>query len=82
LAIRKPNDITVDKLQYELKSARKDLGEYRKDNDALRNENMMLLSVLEDLTTDESYWSEKSLKSGIVFRLKNILTQIKQMGEM
>jgi hypothetical protein len=41
-----------------------------------------LLETLSDLTTNDEYWSEMSLKSGIVFRLKNVLTQIKQMGEM
>jgi hypothetical protein len=37
----------------------------------------MLLSALEDLTSDEAYWSEEAIKSGIVWRLKNVLNQIK-----
>jgi FtsZ-binding cell division protein ZapB len=82
MAIRKPNDITIQKLQYELKEVKRTRDEYRSDNDALRNQNMMLLETLSDLTTNDEYWSEMSLKSGIVFRLKNVLTQIKQMGEM
>jgi FtsZ-binding cell division protein ZapB len=82
MAIRKPNDITIQKLQYELKEIKRTRDEYRSDNDALRNQNMMLLETLSDLTTNDEYWSEMSLKSGIVFRLKNVLTQIKQMGEM
>jgi FtsZ-binding cell division protein ZapB len=82
MPIRKPNDITIQKLQYELKEVKRTRDEYRSDNDALRNQNMMLLETLSDLTTNDEYWSEMSLKSGIVFRLKNVLTQIKQMGEM
>lgn len=82
MPIRKPNDVTIQKLQYELKEVKRTRDEYRSDNDALRNQNMMLLETLSDLTTNDDYWSEMSLKSGIVFRLKNVLTQIKQMGEM
>jgi FtsZ-binding cell division protein ZapB len=82
MPIRKPNDVTIQKLQYELKEVKRTRDEYRSDNDALRNQNMMLLETLSDLTTNDEYWSEMSLKSGIVFRLKNVLTQIKQMGEM
>jgi len=82
MPIRKPNDVTIQKLQYELKEVKRTRDEYRSDNDALRNQNMMLLETLSDLTTNDEYWAEMSLKSGIVFRLKNILTQIKQMGDM
>jgi hypothetical protein len=81
LAIRKPNDLTVEKLQYELKAIKSERDQYRRDNDSLRNESMMLMETLEDLTSNVDYWSEKSIKSGIVFRLKNVLTQLRQMGE-
>lgn len=79
MPIRKPNDLTLDRINYELKEMKKERDAYRKDNDALRNENTMLLELLEDLTTNNDYWSEQSLKAGIVFRLKNILTQLKQI---
>ncbi len=81
MAIRKPNDLTVEKLQYELKAIKSERDQYRRDNDSLRNESMMLMETLEDLTSNVDYWSEKSIKSGIVFRLKNVLTQLRQMGE-
>jgi hypothetical protein len=81
LAIRKPNDLTVEKLQYELKAIKSERDQYRRDNDSLRNESMMLMETLDDLTSNMDYWSEKSIKSGVVFRLKNVLTQLRQMGE-
>tara|TARA_Y100000385_G_scaffold237408_1_gene251886 strand:- start:893 stop:1138 length:246 start_codon:yes stop_codon:yes gene_type:complete len=81
LAIRKPNDLTVEKLQYELKAIKSERDQYRRDNDSLRNESMMLMETLDDLTSNVDYWSEKSIKSGVVFRLKNVLTQLRQMGE-
>jgi len=37
----------------------------------------MLLEVLSDLTGDESYWSDEAKKSGLIFKLTNVLTQIK-----
>jgi hypothetical protein len=45
--------------------------------DALKNQNMMLLESLDAITQDDTFWSEEALKSGIVFKLKNVLTQIK-----
>ncbi len=81
MAIRKPNDLTVEKLQYELKAIKSERDQYRRDNDSLRNESMMLMETLDDLTSNVDYWSEKSIKSGVVFRLKNVLTQLRQMGE-
>lgn len=81
MAIRKPNDLTVEKLQYELKAIKSERDQYRRDNDSLRNESMMLMETLDDLTSNMDYWSEKSIKSGVVFRLKNVLTQLRQMGE-
>jgi len=64
-------------LQNELQTHSKNAGALRQENEVLRNDRSMLLSALEDLTSDEAYWSEEAIKSGIVWRLKNVLNQIK-----
>ena len=77
---RKVNEQSVAQLQYELEQIKKDRAAYRTDNDALRSENIMLIEILKDLTENKSYWSEEALQSGFLFRLNNILSQIKQQG--
>jgi len=74
----KINERSFELLQLEMKELNKDLNAMIQENDALRNQNMMLLDSLEALTEDQSYWSEDALRTGIVFRLKNVLNQIKQ----
>jgi hypothetical protein len=36
------------------------------------------MDTLDALTEDESYWSKEALQTGIVFKLKNVLNQIRQ----
>ena len=74
----KINERSVELLQLEMKELNKDLNAMIQENDALRNQNMMLLDSLEALTEDDSFWSQEALQTGIVFRLKNVLNQIKQ----
>lgn len=74
---RKVNEQSVAQLQYELDQIKKDRAAYRADNDALRNENSMLFEIIKDLTENKSYWSEEALKAGLLFRLNNILSQLK-----
>ncbi len=74
----KINERSVELLQLEMKELNKDLNAMIQENDALRNQNMMLLESMEALTEDESFWSQEALQTGIVFRLKNVLNQIKQ----
>ena len=50
----------------------------RNDIDGLRGQNIMLMDTLDALTEDESYWSPEALQTGIVFKLKNVLNQIRQ----
>jgi len=78
MAKRKINEQAFEKLEYEMQQHRKEKAMLRQDNDALRNQNMMLTESLKALTEDNSFWSEEALKSGVVFRLKNVLTQIEQ----
>ena len=67
----------IDALRLEIKELNRDLNSCYREMDTLRNQNMMLLEVLTDLTGDESYWSDQAKASGLVFKLTNVLTQIK-----
>jgi FtsZ-binding cell division protein ZapB len=67
----------IDVLRLEIKELNRDINSCYREMDTLRNQNMMLLEVLTDLTGDESYWSDQAKASGLVFKLTNVLTQIK-----
>ena len=73
---RKLNELTIEKLQYDHDLLKKEVAYYRRDNEALRNDNMQIKETLRALVQDESFWSEQAVKSGIVFRLKNILNSL------
>tara|TARA_R110001592_G_scaffold103204_2_gene290759 strand:- start:1300 stop:1548 length:249 start_codon:yes stop_codon:yes gene_type:complete len=67
----------IDVLRLEIKELNRDINACYNEMDTLRNQNMMLLEVLSDLTGDESYWSDSAKNSGLIFKLTNVLTQIK-----
>lgn len=73
----KTNEKSVDALYLEINHHKREKAELRKDNDLLRNNNMMLMNVLEDLTNDESYWSTDVSTKTMLLRLKNILNNLK-----
>jgi FtsZ-binding cell division protein ZapB len=73
---RNVNAVGVNHLQLEVQNLNKENTEIRRENESLRNESMMVKETLKALVEDESYWSEEAIKSGIVWRLKNVLTQI------
>lgn len=72
--IRKPN---IDALWAEIEALKSEKTDLFQEIDTLRNQNMMLLESLSAITDDDTFWSEEALKSGIVFKLKNVLTQIR-----
>jgi hypothetical protein len=72
--IRKPN---IDALLAEIEHHKYEKTEMYNEIDALKSQNMMLLESLSAITEDDTFWSEEALRSGIVFKLKNVLTQIK-----
>lgn len=72
--IRKPN---IDALFAEIEHHKSDKAELYNEIDALKGQNMMLLESLSAIAENDTFWSEEALKSGIVFKLKNVLTQIK-----
>jgi hypothetical protein len=74
----KPNEAGVHYLQEEIKKHKAEKSMLRSDIDGLRGQNIMLMDTLDALTQDESYWSAEALQTGIVFKLKNVLNQIRQ----
>lgn len=80
MAKLKVNERTVDGLLLEIDHHKKEKQEVLRENDSLRNENMMLKEALQAIIEDKSYWSQEALSSGIVWRLENFLKQIKNNG--
>lgn len=78
MAINKINEAGVQYLRAEIKQSQKEIHALGVENEALHNTNAMLLESLQAITDDESYWSDEAIKSGIVWRLKNVLTQCRQ----
>ena len=73
----KAGSASIDILRLEIKDLNREINELYKEHYIIKNQNMMLLEVLSDLTGDESYWSDEAKKSGLIFKLTNVLTQIK-----
>lgn len=71
------NERQVDSLYLEIDHLKREKAELRKENDLLRNNNMMLMDVLENLVSDESYWSVEVSTKTMLWRLKNILDNLK-----
>ena len=77
MAKLKINERTVESLQLEIDHHKRERDEYRRDNDSLRNDRTMLLDILEDLMADNSYWVDDVNTKTMLWRLKNILNNIK-----
>lgn len=73
----KINERAVDALYLEIDHHKREKAELRKENDSLRNNNIMLMDVLENLVNDESYWSAEVSTKTMLWRLKNILNNLK-----
>ena len=66
----------VENLNFEIDQHKREKQELRRENDSLRQQNMMLRDAMTAITEDESFWSEQAVKSGIVWRLKNVIQNI------
>ena len=76
MAKQKVNERVVESLQLEIDYHKKDKADTLRENDSLRNQNMMLIETLSALVEDKSFWSEEAINNGIVWRLENVLKQI------
>jgi FtsZ-binding cell division protein ZapB len=77
MAKLKINERTVEGLQLEIDHHKKEKAYYRRDNDSLRETNSMLIEALSELTSNESYWSTDIETKTMLWRLKNLLNNIK-----
>lgn len=76
----KVNERTVDALFLEIDHHKKEKAEILRENDSLRANNNMLIEVLTAMTEDPSYWSDTVETKTMLFRIKNILNQMKNNG--
>jgi FtsZ-binding cell division protein ZapB len=73
----KVNERTVDGLYLEIDHHKREKTDILRENDSLRRQNTMLIESLEALVSEKSFWSQEALTTGIVWRLENVLNQIK-----
>ena len=74
---QRTNEKSIDALYLEIDHHKREKAELRKDNDSLRNNNVMLMNIFEDLVNDESYWTTEVSTKTMLWRLKNILNNLK-----
>ena len=74
---QRTNERSIDALYLEIDQHKREKAELRKENDSLRNNNVMLINIFEDLVNDESYWTAEVSTKTMLWRLKNILNNLK-----
>jgi hypothetical protein len=77
MAKQKINERTDEALHAELDHNKKRMSSVLRENDSLRADRMMLLEMLSDLTETESYWADDVATKTTVWRLKNLLNNLK-----
>lgn len=77
MAKNQPNARLVETLHWEKQQLNKENNDIRRENESLRNQNQMLKDALTALVEDKSFWSEQAISSGIVWRLQNLLNNLK-----
>jgi len=69
----KVNERGFEALTLEIKQLKREKSDLYNEIDALRSQRMMLFDTVSALVEDKSYWSEEAQKSGIIWRLENVL---------
>ena len=72
----KVNERGFEALNLEIKQLKREKSDLYNEIDALRSKRMMLFDTVSALVEDKSYWSEEAQKSGIIWRLENVLKNI------
>lgn len=72
----KVNERGFEALNLEIKQLKREKSDLYNEIDALRSQRMMLFDTLSALVDDKTYWSEEAQKSGIIWRLENVLKNI------
>jgi len=74
---QKINERTVQNLNLEIDEHKKAKQSALRDNDALRQENSMLKEILLDITSQDDCWNDTVETRTLLWRLKNLLNNIK-----
>ena len=77
MAKQKINERTVEALYAEIDYHKKEKAQALRENDSLRADNSMLLELLGDITSNENYWSDDVTTKTVLWRLKNMLNNLK-----
>lgn len=72
----KVNERGFEALNLEIKQLKREKSDLYNEIDALRSQRMMLFDTISALVEDKTYWSEEAQKSGIIWRLENVLKNI------
>ena len=72
----KVNERGFEALNLEIKQLKREKSDLYNEIDALRSQRMMLFDTVSALVEDKSYLSEEAQKSGIIWRLENVLKNI------
>ena len=72
----KVNERGFEALNLEIKQLKREKSDLYNEIDALRSQRMMLFDTVSALVEDKTYWSEETQKSGIIWRLENVLKNI------
>ena len=73
MAKGKVNERGFEALNLEIRQLKREKSDLYNEIDALRSQRMMLFDTVSALVEDKSYWSEEAQKSGIIWRLENVL---------
>lgn len=77
MAKRRVNEPGINFLQNEVNSYKREQGQFRQEIEQLRNDRMMLLEILTDMTNEDSYWNTDTETQTMRWRVKNLVNNLK-----
>ena len=70
---RKANEQSIEFLQYEMEKLKKENSKTWRENQELAEKINTYREIILSLINEPSFWSEKSLKTGLIDRLKTLI---------
>jgi predicted RNase H-like nuclease (RuvC/YqgF family) len=77
MAKRRVNEPGINFLQNEVNSYKREQGQFRQEIEQLRNDRVMLLEILTDMTNEDSYWNTDAETQTMRWRVKNLVNNLK-----
>lgn len=77
MAKRRVNEPGINFLQNEVNSYKREQGQFRQEIEQLRNDRIMLLEILTDMTNEDSYWNTDTETQTMRWRVKNLVNNLK-----